>query len=102
MSSTYQVIAHTRTLNLTVRAEFADETLAANWAQRIFKAKERGASVTVGNVRLVGTEIKQVEYGPVGGPSKILGQHPALAEAHAAAEALALANAKATPEPAST
>ena len=83
--SKFQVTAHTRTLNLIVRAEFDNEPVAANWAQRIFKAKERGAAVTVGNVRLVGTEITQVEYGPVGGPSKILGQHPQMA--HAGAEA---------------
>ncbi len=82
--SKFQVTAHTRTLNLIVRAEFDTDLQASNWAQRIFKAKERGAAVTFGNVRLVGTEITKVEYGPVGGPSKILGQHPALAEAAAA------------------
>jgi hypothetical protein len=102
MSSRYQVIAHTRALHLTVRAEFDDEPVAANWAQRLFKAKERGASVTIGNVRLVGTEITQVEYGPVGGPTKILGQHPAVAEANALALAKAIAEAAQAPEPAAT
>lgn len=86
--SKHQVTVHTRTLNLIVRAEFESDTLADLWAHRIYKAKETGAAITVGTVRLVGPEIKSVEYGPLGGPVKIVGQHPALAAA-AAEEAAA-------------
>ena len=85
--SKHQVTVHTRTLNLIVRAEFESDTLAELWANRIFKAKGTGAAITVGTVRLVGPEIKSVEYGPLGGPVKIVGQHPALAAAAAEAAA---------------
>jgi hypothetical protein len=81
--SKHQVTVHTRTLNLIVRAEFASEALADQWAHRIFKAKEKGTAITVGNVRLVGPEIVSVEFGPVGGLVKVIGQHPAMANAAA-------------------
>jgi len=86
--SKHQVTVHTRTLNLIVRAEFATDALAEQWGNRIYKAKITGTAISVGNVRLVGSEIVSVEYGPVGGPVKVIGQHPAVTAQLAAAQAL--------------
>lgn len=84
--SRFQVTARTRALHGVVRSEFATEALAEQWAARIFKAKETGSPVTVGNVRIAGSEIVTVEVGPVGGAARLLGVQPQAALAQTADE----------------
>ena len=72
------VVVRARALHITIQAEFDNDHLAEQWAQRLHHAKVTGAAITIGQVRLPGTEIVRVEHGPEAGNMTVMGEieHP--------------------------
>ena len=69
----HRVVVHTRTLRLTLHAEFDSAAIGEQWASRLHQARVSGSAITLGGVRVSGCEILRVEHGPAGGTLRALG-----------------------------